>query len=350
MTPFQCPVCGENSESFNLDDDNIDFLNELKGKGILNEFISVCKINSDILRNTQSGAQLITQGVKAIRSTTAHEFSKLENELSIKIQRTLEEKIPNPEQLESLSRVIPEILLVVHDLLRKEEVSNLKGQEAEQELYDELSSYFPSDNIIRLGKSNETDIVITPVVNGISTHCEVSIESKKSKKWSRLYVDQLRRHMAQRKTQYGVLAVSTMPRGGNMYFTENHPEGTVFVTSIEQCKMAYGAIRAIIIADYSLGRRNTNFQSALKNAKIQTAIQNAFSVTTRLESIRKRTKTIVTNAKKIEDDSNEAEYILQSCLTELQTRIQDEIESPSYQETISPHMATSVIGGQLQDD
>ncbi len=344
MTPQRCPVCGKNSERFNLDDDNLDFLNELKGKGILNEYISVSKINNDIIKNSTPAATLITQGVNAIRSTTSVEFEKLEKELSIKIQRTLKESIPNPEQLESLSRIIPEILLAVHDLLRKE-VPNLKGQEAEQELFDELSSYFPSDYIEHLGKSGETDIVLTPHINGVSTRSEVCIESKKNSKWSRSFIDQLRRHMANRKSQYGILAVQTMPRGENMYFTETHQEGTIFVTQIEQCKLAYGAIRAVVTSEYSLGRRQVNFQYALRNAKIQTSIKNAFTATSRLESIRKHTKTIISNAKKVENDANEAEYILHSCLTELQTRIQDEIESPSYLENIQPHVP-AVTGSQ----
>jgi len=349
MTPLRCPVCGKQSENFNLDEDNLDFLNELKEKGILNEYISVSKINNDIIKNSTPAATLITQGVNAIRSTTSVEFEKLENELSIKIQRTLKESIPNPEQLESLSRIIPEILLAVHGLLRKEEVSNLKGQEAEQELFDELSSYFPSDHIVHLGKSGETDIVLTPHINGISTRSEVCVESKKNSKWSRSFIDQLRRHMTNRKSQYGILAVQTMPRGENRYFTETHQEGTIFVTQIEQCKLAYGAIRAVVTSEYSLGRRQVNFQYALRNAKIQTAIKNAFTATSKLESIRKHTKTIISNAKKVENDANEAEYILHSCLTELQTRIQDEIESPSYHETIQPQL-TSLTGSQIQND
>jgi hypothetical protein len=266
-------------------------------------------------------------GVDAIQTTTTKEFKKLEEQLSIKLQQTLVDSVPHPEQLEALSRVIPEILLTVHELLRKQEVSNLKGKEAEQELYDELTSYYPQDQITHLGKSGETDIILTPMINGVSTLCSVCVESKKNSKWSRNFIDELRRHMKNKASSYGILAVETMPSGASLYFTETHPEGTIFVTSREYCKVAYGALRAVISSDYSQSRRQLNLQYALRNNRIQTAIQGAFTSTRRLESIRKSTNTIITNAKKISDEADEAEYIIQSCLTELQTTIEDELES-----------------------
>jgi len=136
--------------------------------------------------------------------------------------------------------------------------------------------------------------------------------------------------MHNRNSRYGILAVETMPSGEKMYFSETYPDGTIFVTQRKHCKLAYGAIRAVIISEYSLGRRRINLQYALKNAKVQKAITNAFTTTSNLESIRKQVNTIISSAKKVEDNANEAEYILHTCLTELQSRIQDEIHSSSY--------------------
>ncbi|MHA1347520.1 MAG: DUF2130 domain-containing protein [Candidatus Heimdallarchaeaceae archaeon] len=344
MTHSICPICDQQTEDININEDNIRFLNSLKDKGILNEYLSVSRSNIDILNSNAPTSAIIARGVNTIRKTTSSEFAKLENELSKIIKRKIEETIPNPEKFENLSQVIPEILLKIQELLKKEQVPNLKGREGEIELFEELSNYFPKDHIEHLGKTGETDIVLTPLINGVSTQCDVLVESKKNSRWRRSYLEQLRRHMNDRNSRYGILAVETMPSGENMYLSETYPDGTIFVTQRKQCKLAYGAIRAVIISDYSLGRRRINLQYALKNAKIQEAITNAFTTTSTLESIRKHVNTIISKAKKVEDDANEAEYILQTCLTELQARIQDEVTSTDYLDHTSTEIAKEIGG------
>jgi hypothetical protein len=126
---------------------------------------------------------------------------------------------------------------------------------------------------------------------------------------------------------YAILAVTVMPKGAKNYFTEFSDEGTIFVTSKNTCKQAYGALRAILLSEYMIGRKAGNLQSVLSNMRIQDAIASAFRIADHLKSIRKKTKSIIEKAKGIKIDSDAADVILAESLTELQKRIHGTIES-----------------------
>lgn len=119
----------------------------------------------------------------------------------------------------------------------------------------------------------------------------------------------------------GILAVDDMPKGANRFLTEFHEEGIVFVTGREFCSMTYGVLRAILMTEYRLGRKAVNLQIALADERIREAIMTAYNVAEPLVSIRKRAKRIVSDARGIKNDADDADQRLRECLEEFQKRI-----------------------------
>ena len=103
-------------------------------------------------------------------------------------------------------------------------------------------------------------------------------------------------------------------------------EGIIFVTSRHHCKIAYGALRAILSSEHTLGRRATNLQYALSDARIQEAIKSAYDTTETLESIRKKAERIISSAKGIRSDADEVEDSIRASLNQLQLVIQNTME------------------------
>jgi len=324
-----CPICGSETERFNVEEDVIEFLHKLIEEDMLNEYLRISKVYLDILKQGAPTTALLTKMASTMRSeiqkTTSTELSAVSEELPLKIEEILKDKIPDSEQVKTLAKVLPELTLIIQELLRKQEVPQIKGEIGEQELADELCSFFPEDEVERLGGPGRTDIVVKPRINGRPIGEDIIVESKKNKAWKRDFIKEVQKHMKARRCRYGILAVDTMPKGANMYMTEFVQEGTIFVTSRENCKIAYGALRAILTSEHILGRRAVNLKTAISDARIQNAIRSAFNTTEYLESIRKRAKSIISGAKKISSDADEIEDTIRTSLKQLQSTIQETI-------------------------
>jgi DNA-binding ferritin-like protein len=85
--------------------------------------------------------------------------------------------------------------------------------------------------------------------------------------------------------------------------------------------MTYGILRTILLTEYRLGRKAVNLQIALADERIREAIKTAYNVAEPLVSIRKRAKRIVSDARGIKNDADDADHRLRDCLEELQKRI-----------------------------
>lgn len=327
-----CPVCEApiDAQKVNIDREVLKFLVKLRKDNTLNEYLKIAKKYIDIMRQTAPTATIVTKAISImkaeVKDIASKELDELASELPSIIQKTLQGQMPDSEKLQRLSEILPKLLITMNDLLRKQEVPQIKGEIGEQELADELSTYYPEDEVERLGKSGEPDIILRPRLNGLVTGYEIVVESKKNSGWRRSFLDQVQRHLSDYGCHYAILAVQVMPKGANGYITEFVEEGTIFVTSRENCKVAYGALRAVLLSEHTLGRKAVNLQVALSDIRIQEAINTAFKSTEHLESIRKKAKTILRNARGIEKDADAVEDAIRESLTDLQRRICQAIE------------------------
>jgi len=345
----RCPLCNHPVDSYSIDPVNFFFLKQLDEQGVLDEYLTICRTYLDILNQGASTTAVVTKAVSTIRAevsrVTSDELSKSTTNITSKIQETLRGQIPDSKSVEALTKILPELTLAIHELLKKQYVPLEKGTAAEKSLRDELAGYFPEDEVIHLGGSGQTDIVIQPRVNGTALGELVIVESKSNKAWDRSYYSQIRKHMQLKQSHYAILVVETMPHGANGYLTEYFEEGTVFVTERSGCKTVYGALRAILLCEDIQTRRVSGLQSILGNRKIQQAITRAMTASNYFESIRKHSSTIITNSRSISQETDDVENLLRSCLAEMQKIIAEALATELPIETPTSHTSPSQESG-----
>ncbi len=355
-----CPLCGSQIEDSQLliDAEVIKFLKKLKKDNTLNPFLKISSKYIDIASQTGATSALVSKGINIMKeevkdaastelnnvvatlpsviqetlieqipnpealSLASTELNKIVLALPSIIQETLKDKIPNPDTLTALANALPELLIYTQRLIEQKTVPSIKGERAEQELADELSDFFPEDIVTRLGKSGESDILLNPRRNGVTTGIEVIIESKDTKKWNRSYISTVRKHMANKNTQYAILSVETMPRGSNGYLSDNYEEGVIFITKRSNTIMVYGALREILLHQYFLGKKVSNLQVALSDKRIQGAINTALLSVKPLQDIRKSARQIKNCADKIITKADNVEDGIKLSIQDMQKEIQ----------------------------
>lgn len=327
----RCPLCHSSTEKYSVEPENLSFLTQLEDQGILNDYLKICRVYLDILNQGAPTTAILTKSINVMKSeigkVASDEFSKTTASLILKMQETLRSQTPDPKSMEALIKTLPELTLAIHELLRKQYIPLEKGSEAEKTLRDELACYFPEDDVTHLGGPGETDILVQPRMNGVGIIEPIMVESKSNKTWDRSYYAQIRRHMRLKQSHYAILVVETLPHGANGYLTEFFEEGTVFVTERAGCKAVYGALRAILFSENTLSRRAIGLKRVLTDDRISQAIDRALTSASYFESIRKHCNAIITNGKAINQDTDDAEKLLRTCLAEMQRVIGEALES-----------------------
>jgi hypothetical protein len=262
-----------------------------------------------------------------IEGITKKEIENFKYDLTNKFRETLEKMgFPEPEQMRLLAQLVPSVLPLLQELLRFQKVPEEKGRRGELELFKEINEYFPGDECKPLGSSGETDILAEPRYNGVSLGGRVLIESKKNHSgWSRSFLEQVQRHMKIRGERLAILAVEVMPSGANGFMVEPCSEGVILVTSRDNFRIAYGALRAILIALQPFNARQVDIKKILADKKIEEAIAEAFRYHEYLKNIRKGTQRIITNAKSISQNVEDLDNCLKQCLKQLEERINNAV-------------------------
>ena len=316
---------------FKVDNEVLDFLSELSKKSILNEYLKVCKVNFDIMRHgaptTAVATKVLTIVREEIKRSANDEFSQATEDLPNTIGEAIKANFPNSESIDALVQSLPQLVMNIQDLLRKTEVPQKKGETAERELADELRDNFPQDEVVKLGKSGETDIILQLRKDGFTTGIEVIVESKASTSWRRNYLDEVRGHMSNRGCKYGILSVQKCPQGANGFLTERFDEGTIIVASREHSIIAYSVLRSILLSEFSLGKKAVNLQAALADSRIDEAIKKTLDTMDYLESIRKHTRSIETQADGIKKDADAADKLIKMSIEEIQSIIHQALVS-----------------------
>jgi len=270
--------------------------------------------------NVVDAMKTMSDGMEAI---TKKEIENFKDDLFYKLKETLQGMgFPEPEQMKLLTQLVPNILPLLQELLRFQKVPHDKGKSGEIELLEELKDYFPEDDHARLGGSGETDILSAPKFNGADLGCKVVIESKKnSSGWSRSFLQEVRNHMKIRGERFAILAVDVMPKGANGFMIEPCPEGVILISSRGSFRVAYGALRAVLIALQPFNSQQVDLKKILTDKKIGDAINDALQYHEYLNNIRKGIQRIVTNAKSIDQNADDLDNCLKQCLKQLQQRI-----------------------------
>lgn len=261
-----------------------------------------------------------------LHDVTERKMDEVKRELASKFKETLERMgFPQPEQLKLLTQLIPATLPLLEELLRFQKVPSEKGKRGELELIEQLREYYPEDECEHVGGPGDTDILAIPRFNG-SNLSKILIESKKNGSgWNRSFIQQTRTHMKLRGERFAILAVDKMPKGANGFLFEQCPEGVVLVADREYFRIAYGSIRASLIALQPFGHREIDFGRLFADQKISEAIKEAYDYCGWIKRIKEKARRIGTNADGIGQDVDELDKHLRRALNELQARINNTI-------------------------
>jgi hypothetical protein len=303
------------------EDVKMDLQREFKEtKAKLEEEFRLLREFAPTFNNIADAIKTVSENIECI---TRKEIENFKYDLTNKFRETLEKMgFPEPEQMRLLAQLVPSVLPLLQELLRFQKVPRDKGQHGELELLKEISEYFPEDECKPLGSSGDTDILVEPRFNGVSLGGRVLIESKENYSgWNRSFLEQVERHMKVRGERLAILAVEVMPSGANGFMVEPCSEGVVLVTSRDNFRIAYGALRAILIALQPFNARQVDIKKILADKRIEEAIAEAFQYHEYLKSIRKRAQKIITSAKGITQNADDLDNCLKQCLKQLQQRI-----------------------------
>ena len=280
-----------------------------------------------VLRDAAPTFESVTKALETvtnrIEDVAKKKIDEVKGELRDKFKETLEDMgFPEPEQMKLLTQLVPSVLPLLEELLRLQKVPSEKGAAGELELLSELNDCYPEDEFEALGRSGDTDIIAMLRHNGTELGCKVMIESKKnSSGWRRSFIQQVQRHMRMRGDCFAILAVEVMPKGASGFLVEHCSEGVIFVTSRENFKVAYGALRSALIALHPLKREVVDLRKVLADKRVEEAIKDAYRYKEHIKKIRQKARRIVTNAKSITKEADELDNCLKECLKELHHRI-----------------------------
>jgi hypothetical protein len=246
----------------------------------------------------QSVIESIETVTERIENVTSKKMDEVKIELKDKFRETLAEMgFPPAEQVKLLTQLVANISPTLEELLRIQKVPGEKGRLGEMELVDVLDNYFSEDECKHLGMSGETDIIVLLKHHGSYLGHKVMIESKKNASgWKRNYIHQVREHMKVRGERFAILAIDVMPKGANGFLVEHCSEGVIFVTSRENFKIAYAALRSVLVALHTLEKRAIDFKRVLADSRVEEAIKNAYGYEENIKKIRQKARKIAANA------------------------------------------------------
>jgi hypothetical protein len=293
-------------------------------KARLEEEFRLLREFAPTFNNIVDAIKTVSENIEGI---TKKEIENFKYDLTNKFRETLEKMgFPEPEQMRLLAQLVPSVLPLLQELLRFQKVPGEKGQRGELELLKEICEYFPEDECKPLGSSGDTDILAEPRFNGMSLGGRVLIESKENHSgWSRSFLEQVQRHMKVRGERLAILAVEVMPSGANGFMVEPCSEGVILVTSRDKFRIAYGALRAVLIALQPFNARQVDVKKILADKKVEEAIAEAFQYHEYLNNIRKGAQKIISSAKGIAQNADDLDNCLKQCLRQLQQRINSAI-------------------------
>ena len=133
-------------------------------------------------------------------------------------------------QIENLNRQVKDL----HEQIRKGVTQQVDGLHFEKTLAQELVSRFKDDHIQSFGKVG--DILHTVKANG-SAAGAILYECKKTDKWSNGFLKQVKRDMAARRANYGVVVTFALPKTARGFLVRSgvsfvHPYGALHLADV----------------------------------------------------------------------------------------------------------------------
>jgi hypothetical protein len=174
-----------------------------------------------------------------------------------RMARSIQDK---SEQIQILSRKVKDL----QDQLKRGTTPQMEGLNYERDLVKDLRKHFPQDRIEHYGKSG--DILHCVIARGKEIG-QIIIECKITSRFSRAYVVQTKRALAERNATHGVLVTLAAKPGTAGFWVEDdilvvHPFGAVHVVSVLRDHL-------VSLHENRVGRRESDRRAAVLLAYVK---------------------------------------------------------------------------------
>jgi hypothetical protein len=188
------------------------------------------------------------------------------------------------EHIQFLTRKVKEL----QEQLKRGTTPQIEGLNYELELVKDLKKEFPKDRIHHHGKSG--DILHTVVDHGKDLGT-ILIECKLTSRFSRSYVVQTRRGVAERNATYGVLVTLAAKKGTAGFWIDSdvlvvHPFGAVHVVSVLRQQLV--ALHATRIGRREADRRAAVLMEYIKSDEFRNLVGDTVFRTVELYALLKK--------------------------------------------------------------
>lgn len=145
-------------------------------------------------------------------------------------ERVLRTVRAKDSQIEQLNRKVKDL----HEQIRKGVTQQVDGLHFEKTLAQELAARFKDDHVQPFGKGG--DILHTVRANGGAVGA-ILYECKKTDKWSNGFLMQVKRDMAARRANYGVVVTFALPKSARGFLVRSgvsfvHPYGALHLADV----------------------------------------------------------------------------------------------------------------------
>lgn len=181
------------------------------------------KINKEKLKlQRENKKELIKTKKEALEQGKEHEKKR-----TYRLTKMMEGKV---KALEESRKTIEEL----KEQLKKGTTPQLEGLNLEGELVKELKSKFPQDRIEHKGHGGD---ILHYIISDSKEIGLIVYECKKTQKFQKNYIRQIKNDVAKRNATYGVLVTAASERNKSGFWVDNdilivHPYGTIYIAEV----------------------------------------------------------------------------------------------------------------------
>lgn len=276
MKKFRCPLCGS-----------------LLSKNRYYEIIGVWEERQKLEKDLRE--QL--QNLKREKQKLLREKKEFKEQLKEQMKKAVKEafekgRIKEKNRAERLSKMIQTKTQEIQNLnkkikelqeqLKKGTTPQVEGLNLEEELAEELKKEFPEDKIEICGKNGDILHYVYFKNKNIGL---ILYECKKTAKFNSAFIDQTKKAMAIRKSNYGVLVTTSFKKNTYGFWVEKdilivHPFGVIYLAHILRKNLI--ELYSLKISPKDMEKRSKELMEYIKSNDFKSAIEDSIYRTRKL--------------------------------------------------------------------
>jgi hypothetical protein len=180
----------------------------------------------------------------------------------------------------------------LQEQIKKGTTPQIEGLELEKKLVEELKRIFPTDEIIHYGQQGD---ILHKIIHNQAVVGSILYECKKTKKYDKKFIKQIKEDMATRNATYGVLLTYAFDKGNAGFKTEEgiiviHPYGTIHLAEFLRKKLI--EIYSLKLTKSELAEHAKKLWEYVKSDKFKNNIQDSIYRTKQLMELLEKERSV----------------------------------------------------------